>query len=139
MPRTAKAALAVPRVDAKPERLAPPKELSAAERAIWMQVVSGCKQGHFQASDAPLLVAYCQSIAQHARAIKALAKEGDVTANGKVNPWALIQEKAGRAIATYAARLRCSPQARSQYVKAADARPMSYYDLQKLEQENADG
>ena len=97
-----------------------------------MQVVSGCKPGHFTGGDVPILVAYCQSLAQLARANRALAKEGDVLDNGKINPWCLVAEKAGRAVAMYCMRLRCSPQARSQYVKAADE-PMSVYDRLKLQ------
>jgi hypothetical protein len=50
------------------------------------QVVLSCDQKHFQQSDAPLLVRYCENVVLARRAAAALTAEGAVI-GGRPNPW----------------------------------------------------
>jgi phage terminase small subunit len=85
--------------------------LSDPERAVFERLVASVGPDHFAPSDAPLLVSYCQAIAQHDRAVQAIRREGDVV-DGKPSPWITVQEKAQRAMVALSMRLRLSPQAR---------------------------
>ena len=55
MPRRSAASLSVVPLDRRASRLRPPAHLSEAERSAFVDLVSACKPGHFQASDLPLL------------------------------------------------------------------------------------
>ena len=78
---------------------------------MWRHIVLSCDQKHFQQSDAPLLVRYCQNVVLARRASAALVAEGAVI-GGRPNPWMVIAEKCDRAIVALSMRLRISPQAR---------------------------
>jgi phage terminase small subunit len=90
---------------------AAPAGLSVEEERILQQLLASVDTGHFTSSDMPLLVAYCQAVGQHDRAVQAIRREGDVV-NGKANPWVVVLEKAQRAMVALSMRLRLSPQAR---------------------------
>jgi phage terminase small subunit len=111
MPRRSSAQLAVVKVDGGFNRLKPPAQLGEAERAVWSSIVLACDAKHFQASDAPLVVRYCQNVVLAGLAAEALTREGPVVA-GRVNPWLVVAEKADRALVALSMRLRISPQAR---------------------------
>ena len=49
--RKSGAGLGILQVDGKPNRLDPPTSLSAAERAIFFDVVAACDREHFRPSD----------------------------------------------------------------------------------------
>jgi phage terminase small subunit len=100
-----------PRVDGRPHRLLAPADLSAPARAIWTQIVGSLSVEHFRASDSPLLRSYAEITATADMAARELAK-GAVTA-GKASPWLNVQERAIRAQATLAMRLRLCPSART--------------------------
>jgi phage terminase small subunit len=65
-------------------RLGPPSELGKEEAAVWRQVVLSCDAKHFQQSDAPLLVRYCENVVVARRAAAALAQEGPVVGGREV-------------------------------------------------------
>jgi phage terminase small subunit len=111
MPRRSSAELAVVNVDGGFKRIRPPAQLGEAECDIWRDIVLACDAKHFQASDAPLLVRYCQNVVLAGQAAAALTSEGPVVA-GRVNPWLVVAEKADRALVALSMRLRISPQAR---------------------------
>jgi phage terminase small subunit len=90
---------------------AAPAGLSAEEERVLQQLLTSVDAGHFTPSDMPLLVAYCQAVAQHDRAVQAIRCEGDVV-DGKASPWVVVLEKAQRAMVALSMRLRLSPQAR---------------------------
>jgi phage terminase small subunit len=100
------------RVDGRPAPLVPPATLSDGALAVWRQIVSTTATEHFRASDAPLLRAYCESTAMADRAAAELDAKGPVV-DGRVSPWLAVQEKAIRAQATLAIRLRLCPSART--------------------------
>ena len=101
---------------------AEPDGLSDRERQIFTDLVRACDAEHFAESDVPLLVAYCQAVAQHERAVEALRREGDVikTATGRlcISPWITVQEKSSREMVALSMRLRLSPQARYERAKS---------------------
>jgi P27 family predicted phage terminase small subunit len=88
-----------------------PAGLSAEEERIFQQLLASVDGDHLHPGDLPLLVSYCQAIAQHDRAVQAIRREGDVV-DGKPSPWITVQEKAQRAMVALSMRLRLSPQAR---------------------------
>ena len=108
--RKSGAGLGILQVDGKPNRLDPPASLSAAERAIFFDVVAGCDRDHFRPSDLPLLVRYVEAAALGDQAAEQL-RLGAVI-NGKPSPWITVQEKAVRAMVALSMRLRLSPQSR---------------------------
>jgi phage terminase small subunit len=111
MPRRSSADLALVRPSGGFTRLRPPSELGKEEGEVWRFIVLACDAKHFQQSDAPLLVRYCQNVVLARRAAAALEREGAVIA-GRVNPWLMVGEKADRAMVALSMRLRISPQAR---------------------------
>ncbi|HEX9072974.1 MAG TPA: P27 family phage terminase small subunit [Pseudolabrys sp.] len=110
--RKSTAELSVIAVDGKPPRLEPPASLSEAERIIFTALVASCDARHFQASDLPLLVRYCEACALADLAAAELRRDGAVV-KGKASPWIVIQEKAVRAMVALSMRLRLSPQSRT--------------------------
>jgi phage terminase small subunit len=110
--RKSAAELSVIAVDGKPPRLEPPVSLSEAERTIFTALVAACDTRHFQASDLPLLVRYCEACALGDLAATELRRDGAVV-KGKASPWVVIQEKSVRAMVALSMRLRLSPQSRT--------------------------
>jgi phage terminase small subunit len=92
-------------------RLRPPADLGEAEQSVWRQIVLACDERHFEPSDAPLLVRYCQNVVLARRAADALTAEGAVI-GGRPNPWLVVSEKCDRALVALSMRLRISRQAR---------------------------
>lgn len=110
--RKSTAELSVIAVDGKPSRLEPPASLSEAERTIFTALVASCDPRHFQASDLPLLVRYCEACTLGDLAATELRRDGAVV-KGKASPWIVIQEKSVRAMVALSMRLRLSPQSRT--------------------------
>ena len=79
MPRRSAASLSVVPLDRRASRLRPPAHLSEAERSAFVDLVSACKPGHFQASDLPLLVRYVEAsvLAEQAAFPVASGRAGD--------------------------------------------------------------
>jgi phage terminase small subunit len=113
-----------------------PPGLSEAERAIFVRLVNAADAEHFTTSDLPLLVAYCQAVAQHDRAAQAIRREGDVV-NGRPSPWIVVQEKAVRAMTALSMRLRLSPQARRE--KAQLPQPATWWEQRQQRRPDDDG
>jgi hypothetical protein len=99
--KTAYRALLQPNVTGKPDKLLPPKTLTAAERAVFLALVDVVATDHFTPADLPLLTAYCQAVAivQQGQPADDLIKFG-------------LWERAAKLAATLATRLRISPQSR---------------------------
>jgi hypothetical protein len=128
MPRRSAAELAVVRPASSFNRLRPPAELGEGERDIWTKIVLACDPQHFQASDAPLLVRYCQNVVLAGRAAAALTAEGPVV-GGRPSPWLVVAEKCDRALVALSMRLRISPQARlRRETTAPKGAPASIYE-----------
>jgi hypothetical protein len=132
MPRKSSAALvALPYQRRSRPRLAPSEDAPVAIREVFQEIVRSAPAEHFQTGDAPLIQAYAEAICLGRKAAAALDEEGPVL-GGRANPWITVQEKAHRAIAAMAMRLRLSPQHRQEAKIAArranDQRP-SYYEM----------
>ncbi len=110
MPRRSMADLLIPRVDGRPSRLLAPPSLKRPARAVFEQIVAASQPEHFLQSDLPLLVRYCEAVVLAAQASHNLAREP--VQGAKINPWLIVLEKADRALATLALRLRICPQSR---------------------------
>src|SRR5262245_41405083 len=111
MPRRSTAELSVLSFMAPRTRLSPPPEMGRIEQKIWMEVVSGADSEHFQASDAPLLGAYCRAAALERRASEELAVAA--VAHGTPSPWLEVHASAVRSMTALAVKLRLSPKART--------------------------
>ena len=114
-----------PPVDIGLTRLRPPPELGEAEREIWVSIVAACGAKHFERSDNPLLVRYCQNVVLARQAAAALTREGAII-GGRPSPWLIVAEKCDRALVALAMRLRLSPQARREAPKAKGQLPSPY-------------
>ena len=131
MPRKSTASLSVVRVDGKPSRIAPRHDATPELRAIFTEITSQVSADHFRPSDGPLVEQYAQAIALARLAYAALEKEGPVVA-GRANPWVVVLEKAHRSSVALSARLRLSPQHRTDPKTAGRLKPgdFSYYEMQ---------
>jgi phage terminase small subunit len=128
MPRKSAASLAVVQ-SAGFGRLRAPAELSEEERLVWTEIAGACDAKHFERSDAPLLIRYCQNVVLGRRAAAALTSEGAVI-GGRPNPWLVVSEKCDRALVALSMRLRISPQARlRREVTAPKGPPASAYEM----------
>jgi phage terminase small subunit len=97
--------------------------LSEAAKAVFLDLVSTCDPEHFEASDVTLLGQYCEASALAAKAAAKL-QEGDLSQLA-------IWEKATRAMAGLALRLRLGPQSRRERAKVE--RPLTWDEKFRLE------
>lgn len=110
----------LPTVDVAHRRLAAPAYLDGPARGVFLDIVSTVAGDHFAPCDLPLLEQYAIAAAQAREAAEVLGREGAVV-DGKASPWIVVQEKAQRAMVALAMRLRISPQARFDRLKAGRA------------------
>jgi phage terminase small subunit len=111
-------------------RLRPPADLCPEAKAVFVEVVTNSREGHFQAVDAPLLAVYCEAVVQ-ARTTAKIIREG-----GGSDLVVKQQRNALSACFQLSMRLRISPQARQPHMsKGSNTRPpsVSYYDRLNLE------
>jgi phage terminase small subunit len=127
MPRRSAADLAVVRPVSGFTRLRPPPELGKDEQQVWVEIVTACDQSHFQRSDGPLLVRYCQNVVLARRAAAELAETGAVLL-GRPSAWLTVAEKCDRALVALSMRLRISPQARMRPETTKAKQTPSIYD-----------
>jgi hypothetical protein len=134
MPRKS-AASQVIQLDTRHDRLRPPADLPPPERELFASIVSSCKPGHFQASDAPLLSQYVANVVLNERAAAEL-REAPII-DGKASPWLVVAEKSHRAVVALSLRLRLSPQARAPHTptRREAMQAPSAYDLMRLADE----
>ena len=141
MPRKSSASLGVVPLDAKRSRprLAPSEGAPEDVVVIFRQILASAPAEQFKVGDAPLVEAYAQAISLARQAALEIATNGAVI-GGRPSPWIHCQEKAHRAIAALAMRLRLSPQHRADSRSAgrkADQAPRSIYEIMR-EQDAAD-
>jgi phage terminase small subunit len=104
--------MTAPRVDGRRPRLPTPADLSKEAQRIWTAIVASVPPEHFRPADAGLLHSYCEVTASAKLAARELEAAGHVV-DGKASPWLNIQERAIRAQALLAAKLRLCPSART--------------------------
>ena len=122
MPRRSVEALTtIPRVDGRPSRLTAPRHLSSAAAGIWREIVAALPAEHLRPSDEALMASYCEWTATARRAAAELATNGEVI-DGKPSAWLIVAEKAQRAQAALAPKLRLCPSARTDPKTVARAR-----------------
>jgi hypothetical protein len=114
-------------------RLKPPASMSEGARKLFLDLVLGCREGHFQATDLPLLVRYAEAHAMAERAETEMARQPLL--EDRPNPWLTILGQSTKAATALAIRLRLSPQARAPNNPSRPAPPVSYYDRLALEQQ----
>ena len=81
-------------------------------KAIIQEIVSSVDADWFRPSDFPLLESYGEAIVLERAAYREIATNGAVV-NGRPSPWLNVAEKSTRAIVALSARLRLSPQNRT--------------------------
>jgi hypothetical protein len=132
MPRHSSASRAF-KVRSSAERLRPPPELTAAEKRIFVELVTNNKPEHFKPSDMPLLLAYV-----HACALEtALARQIN-----KDSPTLMRWERACKVMTALCQRLRLSPQSRTPTHTAprpnangAQHAPINYFEKMRLQED----
>jgi phage terminase small subunit len=113
--------------------LAPSPGAPEDVRAIFTEILASAPVAHFKVGDAPLVEAYAQAIALARQSAQEISANGAVI-GGRPSPWIHCQEKAHRAIAALAMRLRLSPQHRADSRSAgrkADDAPRSIYEAMR--------
>ena len=116
----------------RPDRLAPPPDLTPEGRTLFLDIVLANEATHFRPSDTVLLSAYVRACLLEQEASATLAANGHVTGDGKVSPWLSVLAQALKTMSTLAHRLRLSPQGRSPSIPKR-VPPTSYYDRMRLE------
>jgi phage terminase small subunit len=119
-----------------PTRLSAPANLTAPERAVFVELIAANPPEHFRASDLPLLASYCSAVVLHQRAVAELRLKPIV--GGKSSPWTNLYEKSGRTMVALAMRLRLSPQSRNPNPTKRKATRLSIYEKMALQQPDDD-
>jgi phage terminase small subunit len=117
------------------QRLRPPPDLSEAEKAAFIDIVSDYAPEHFKRSDAAMLVVYVRACLAEREAAERLGTEGKVT-GGKPSPWLSVQAQANKSMLTFARSLRLGPLARAPSRASRPSkpqRPLSIYEKMALE------
>jgi Phage terminase, small subunit len=129
MPRQSAASLATLRVTGKPARLQPRANAPAAVQAVFRDLVASVPAEHFRPADGDLVEQYAQAIVLARQAYAELEASGPVV-DGKASPWLTVLEKTHRSSVALAARLRLSPQHRTDPKTAGRGRGMaSAYEM----------
>jgi hypothetical protein len=130
MPRQSSAAHTF-KVHSSPERLRPPAGLTAAEKQIFVHIVSNNKPQHFAPSDMPLLVAYTHACALEIELARKISKDDKAL---------LKWERVCKTMTALSLRLRLSPQSRTPTHTAprpssngGQHAPPNYYERMRLE------
>jgi hypothetical protein len=117
-------------------RLTPPASMSEPARKVFLDLVLGAKADHFQVTDLPLLVRYCEAIATAERAEGEVAREPLI--DDRASPWVGILGQANKTVQGLSMRLRLSPQARAVNNPSRPQPQVSYYDRMALERQAQD-
>jgi hypothetical protein len=123
----------------EPGRLRPPPSLGDVEKRAFLDLVTACPAGQFQACDLPLLCRWAETVALAERMATRMAIEGEITEQGKVNPAVAVHREAVKTLNALALRLRVSPQSRAQKAPRREMRQVSYYERLDLELAADDG
>lgn len=122
-----------PKTPGKPPK--PPVGMSSRPRRIWKNLVASLPANHFQASDFPLLRAYCEAEALHFEASEKIGREGavlqkykevdgaNVAVGVRTSPWVAIQTQTAHTMAQLATKLRLCANARLSPDEAGRTRP----------------
>lgn len=85
-------------------------------RELWKRIVASLPAEHFRPGDLPLLRAYCEADALHAKAAREIGKDGGVIKTGtgslKASPWIAVQTAQAHTMSTLATKLRLATNAR---------------------------
>jgi phage terminase small subunit len=131
MPRQSFAAISLGSLTAPGHRLEPPPEMGGIERKIFLETVAAVDFGHFERADMPLLVAFCNAVAQEQRAAVELMIS--MVQDGAPSPWVAVHASAVRSMVALAEKLRLSPKARkANNQRARSRRNPSVYDMMDL-------
>jgi phage terminase small subunit len=139
MPR--KSSKTIPFAASTMECLRPPPDLDDADaRSLFVDIVCACRADFFEASDAPLLAAYCKAVVLERTASAGLKDDGYVLRDGKPSPWLPLLQAATRTMSTYSRMLKLNPAGRHSPLNSPKEPPLpvSYFDRMGLLQERRD-
>jgi hypothetical protein len=117
----------------EPGRLRPPPSLGDVEKRAFLDLVTACPAGQFQACDLPLLCRWAETVALAERMATRISVEGELDEKGKPSGAFTIHRECTKTLAGLALRLRVSPQARMQKAPKREMRSISYYERMELE------
>ncbi len=92
--------------------------LSEEAAEVFEHLVRSMAPDHFSECDRPLLESYATAIVNARKAQAVLDRDGQVTAAGKISPWLLVLATNIKNIVSLSLRLRLSPSARFDRLKA---------------------
>ncbi len=119
-------------------RIRPPDDLTGPERALFADLVTGCRADHFQSTDSPLLAVYCRACILEQTASSELAAVGYITDDGKPSGWLNVLAQATRIISTYSRMLRLNPAGRQTTPAPEPPQGVSYYSRMDLMERGGD-
>jgi hypothetical protein len=126
MPRRSKIESAMaPLIDHAPTPVQPPTNLSEPARKAFIELVANCAPDHFEPSDRTLLARYAVAC------VLAEGAEATLQADPENAKALAVWEKATRAMAGLALRLRLGPQSRRERAKAD--RPLTFDERYRIE------
>jgi hypothetical protein len=117
----------------EPGRLRPPPSLGDVEKRAFLDLVTACPAGQFQACDLPLLCRWAETVALAERMATRMAIEGELDDTGRPSGAFTIHKEATKTLTALALRLRVSPQSRMQKAPKREMRAVSYYERMDLE------
>jgi phage terminase small subunit len=105
---------------------------------FFRDLVASVPAEHFRPADGHLVEQYAQAIVLARRAYAELEASGSVV-NGRASPWIVVLEKAHRSSVALAARLRLSPQHRTDPKSAGrNQATASAYQIMELQDDDDD-
>lgn len=103
--------MAVVQIGPRRRRVLNADGLTPDQALIWREIVQSMPDGHFHASDKPLLRNYVELTERIQIAQKRLSKS-IVNRDGEISPWLRVYDLSAKLHATLATRLRLSPASR---------------------------
>jgi hypothetical protein len=129
MPRRSSASLSAVTIDVRQRRLAPPADLPEPARQAFLDLVLGHPPDHFQPTDVPIILAYCQTVVLMDLAAGELAVR--IGVDDKPSPWIAEHGRLAKTLIALSRRLRVGPQARMPN-NPTRAPATSYYERMAL-------
>lgn len=105
------------------KRITPIDGLTEGERFVWIRMVNACSAEHFNQSDIPLMVMYCQTFVQEQKAMDQMKNSPFVERKTNLDlaphPIIAIHKSLAGTMSNLAMRLRLAPSTRIQTTNKA--------------------
>jgi P27 family predicted phage terminase small subunit len=107
--------------------------MSDVAREVWDRIIVSMPPQLYTSADENILVAYCEAVALHRKAVNAVKSEGEISVSEKTgavyqNPWIQIMNKQAGLIAQLGGKLGLDPSARNSLVVPSPSTPSSKFE-----------